>query len=600
MKKRRVWQLTAGRGKFALLAMVLVVSMLAVVAVACGGGGDDDDDDVTAPAPAASAPMVAPAAPAPTAVPAAPAAPAATAIPAVAAPTAAPAAPAALTTRDYWLDGAGERPKRGGIVRVAETNEVETLDTHVSHRGRNSSTVSVINEVPLKWHLIDPATTEFGMRAALATSWEEPDANTIILDIRKGVKFHDGSDLNAQVVKWNLDRMRTEQKFPARAQLGHIGSVDVVGNFTVRLNIPQPTATNFVALGTFFSIISKAQYDSLGAGGYAFNPSGTGPMQLKSWVPDVKKTTEPFTGYWRDGVDGQKLPYVDGLEDRVILQGGVALAELETNQLDMFKLLEADQVPVADRSAKLKVIPYTWTGTQRPVLGMNARSGPFTDIRLRQAGQWALDRDAQAKAFGPTGTTHLFPYNFPGFFTWDPSLPHYTYDPDKARELVREVDPDGEVEVTLSNICREPDNSMALVVKAMWDAVGLKTSLDCQEVVTWVDKNAADNYEATFWRSNQIGPDPDFEYRYFDRQSSSNWGNLSTPGLAECWLEGRFELDQAERKQIYTRCYKLLFDDAQLSVSFLETPNHVQRVELKGVGIESSVATYLQEVWLDE
>ena len=598
MKRRRGWQLTAGRGKFALLAMALVVSMLAVVAVACG-----DDDEVAAPAPAAPAapaPTAAPAAPAPTAAPAAPAAPAATAVPAAAPPASKPAAPTALATRDYWLIGAGERPKRGGIFRVAETNEVETLDTHVSHRGRNSSTVSVMNEVLMKWHLIDPDTFEFGMRPALVTSWEEPDSNTIILDIRKGIKFQDGSDLNAQVVKWNLDRMRTEPKFPAKQQLGHIGSVDVVGNYTIRINIPKPTAVNLVSLGTHFSIISKAQFDSLGAEGYGFNPSGTGPMQLKAWVPDVKKTTEPFTGYWRDGVDGQKLPYLDGIEDRVILQGGVAIAEMETNQLDMFKLMEADQVPVAERSAKLEVVPYTWTGTQRPILGMNSRSGPFTDIRLRQAGQYALDREAQAKAFGPTGKAHFFPYNFPGFFTWDTSLPKYTYDPDKARALVKEVDPDGQVEVTLSNICREPDNSMALVVKAMWDAVGLKTAIDCQEVVTWVNKNRADDFVATFWRGNQVGPDPDMEYRNIDRESASNWGNLTTPGLAECWLEGRFELDQAKRKAIYARCYKLLHEGAALSVSFLETPNHVQRVEVRGVGVEATIATYLQEVWLDE
>jgi peptide/nickel transport system substrate-binding protein len=476
---------------------------------------------------------------------------------------------------------------------------VETLDTHNSHRGRNSVTVSVINEVPLKWHLL-PDQVGFDMFDALVESWVEPDANTIILNVRQGIKFHDGSDLTAQVIKWNLERMMASDKFVAKGQLGHIGSIEAVGDYTVKLNIPKPTAVNFVSLGTHFSIISKAQFDALGAVGYGFNPSGTGPLQLKKWVPDVKKETERFAGYWRDGVDGEKLPYVDMITDRVILSGGVALAELETNQLDMFKLLEADQVPVAKDSDKIRVHDYVWTGTRRPLIGFNARSGIFSDVRLRKAAQWALDREAQAKAFGPSATPHYFPYQFSTFFNWNPDLPHYTYDPDKAKALVKEVDPDGEVEVTLINICREPDNSMALIIKAMWDAVGINTTLDCQEVVAWVNSSKADQFEANFYRGNQNGPDPDFEYRHIDRSGGANWTNTSTPGLAECWLEARYELDQGKRQTIYDRCNTLLFDSAQLSVSFLEVPNHVERVQLKGVGIEGAIATYMQEVWLDE
>ena len=161
------------------------------------------------------------------------------------------------------------------------------------------------------------------------------------------------------------------------------------------------------------------------------------------------------------------------------------------------------------------------------------------------------------------------------------------------------MDPDCQVEVKLNHIAREPDNGMALVVKAMWDAVGIKTEISAQEVQAWVDINRGDDFEVTFWSGAPYGPDPDSEFVRVDRESGGNWNNNDTPGLQECYERGRAEFDQAKRTVIYNECYQILYEDAALGVSFIETLNYVHRPEVKGFGVIRLRFPYLHEVWLD-
>ena len=566
-----------------LLALFMAMGLAALVGAACG----DDEDEEAAPAPTAP-----PVAAAPTAAPTA--APAPTPI-----PTPVPVNSLGL---DYWLANADETPKRGGVYRTANQGAMDTLDTHINKASIWAYARWMYGEQLLRMQLIDIDTAAFDLRPALATEWEwdpSTDANNITLKLRKGVKFHDGTAFGADDAQWNLERIRDEPRAKAAPQLAPVDRIDIVDEYTIRLHMETPSPTQLGNLGSYFHIFSKDQFEALGEEEFGKKTAGSGPMRVTSWVPDLVAKLEPFADYWQDGVDGKKLPYLDGQEDRNITEGAVVLAELSTNQLDSYHIMPPLQVSEVQRISDLVLFEHSWSGQRRGQIGFNLRKGPFTDIRLRQAAFYALDHEAQAKAFGAGALPWSLPYTYPYFFYYSPDLPTYEYDPDKAKALVRQVDPDGEVEVKLHHIAGPPYDDIGLVIKAMWDAVGIKTTLDPTEVVAWIDKQRADDFEVTFWNSTPRGTDPDSEFFRVARGGGSNWNNDDTPGLEECYLRGQQELDQEKRKVIYTECHQIIYDNASQVSGLLQLTNFALRNEVKGYGVQLITGPYIHQVWLD-
>ena len=577
MKTNRISRRLAGRGGVVLLALFMAMGLAALVGAACG---DDDEEE-------AAAPTATTVAAAPTAV-----------------PTVAPTPkPVNSLGRAYWLANADETPKRGGVFRVANQTPMDTLDRHIITGGIWSYSGWMYGEQLIRNQMVDIDTATFDLVPALAAAWTwdpSTDANNITLKLRKGVTMHDGTAFGADDAQWNLERIRTDQRSNARPQLAAVDRIDIVDDSTIRLYMGTPSPAQFSNLGSYFHILSKDNFDAVGEAAFGKKPAGSGPMSVKRWIPDLSVELEPFADYWLDGVDGKKLPYLDGMVDRWIAEGPTALAELSTNQLDHYHMMDGLQVSEVVRSRDLVYFEHDWSGQRRGMIGFNLRKGPFTDIRLRQAAFYALDHEAQAKAFGPSATPWSMPYTYPYFLYYSEDLPTYSYDPDKAKALVREVDPDGEVEVELHHISGEPFNSIAVVIKSMWDAVGIKTTLEPSEVVAWINKQRADEFEVSFWNSTPRGTDPASEFHRIDRDGGSNWNNDDTPGLEECYLRGQQELDEEKRKVIYTECHQIIFDNASQTASFLETVNFSHRKAVKGYGVQLITGPYVHEVWMDE
>ena len=552
---------------------ILAVAM-AVLAFMAACGGDDEEE---------AAPTTAPV---PTTAPAATTAPTPAAVP---------------TKRDYWVANAGETPKRGGVVRFSSIYAADTLDGHIM-KGFGGWPL-LLYEPAIQLSLINPSPTTQELRPRLATFWEVESPTSIRIDLREGVKFHDGSAFNAEAAKWSFDRIRTDERSVYKSSLVSVSSVEVIDNYTIRLTLGEANVAQLILLGgQGMYNLSKNHMDAIGEEAFAKDPSGTGQMKLTRWVPDDVIELEPFPDYWGIGADGKSLPYIDGWEERVITDSAVALAALQTNQLDIYGRpgLSAQDQPIAIDDPDVVNYEFPGGGNMWPLIGFNHRQGVFADVRLRKAAAYALDRESITKAVGGgIGRPHYFPIWTAGISGWDESLPHYTYDPEKAKALVCEVNTKCEVAVEINQISREPDNTMAIVIKEMWDEVGLKTTVNSLERLAWIDNQRTDVFEAAFWGGPGGLLDPDQTTRVIDPESASNWGNMNIPEVVDCYDLGRVETDSAKRHEIYKDCQRILYEEVPLVVSYFKPSTFAHRKEVKGYNIITVNATDFTWIWLD-
>lgn len=534
---------------------------------------------------AACAPVVPTAAPKPPAA-GTPAPAALTATPKPAAPTATPA----------------PKVKRGGTLRAANTFTYPTLDPHLSSLARLDS-YGMLYDTLLRYQLMDENTGRSEIKPELAESFQIVDPKTIILKLRKGVRFHDGSDFTAEVAKWNIDRMITHPKSFTKSQIEAVGSVEVVDPNTIKLNLKAPSASVPVMLtrgGTSATaILSKTAVEKLGDDGFASKPSGTGPMELDQWLRDDRVVLKRFNGYWEKGDDGQPLPYLDGYVERFIQDPAVTLLEIKAGSIDVTENVEAKDVAGVKTNPDLVYWELGWAGPVYFIAGYNMEAEPFSRLKVRQASLHALDREGMAKALGfGIGKPHYYPYWLPASLGYDETLPKYEVNLEKAKQLLTEAGYPNGVDITLSVITRAAELRIGELVKSMWDTVGIRTTLDSLERLAWIDKMKAARFDAGFWRYSTIAVDPDFMTRALATGGPANWSLYSNPQMDKCMEEGRSTYDEKQRHEIYKRCQRILYEDAGLASGFSVPENKVFRKQVKGLKVQF-IFLDMRRAWLD-
>ncbi len=535
-----------------------------------------------------AAPTTAPAA-APTAAPSS-ASPAPTAKPAPASPTAAAPSPTAAP-----------KVKRGGTLRGAQQNDWVSMDPLLS--SVNTPDRHMMYDPLVFWRANDDKGI-FGPAPALAESWELK-GNTATFKLRKGVKFQDGSDWNAQVAKWNLDRFVTNPRSRFKAFLGDIQSVEVVDDYTIKANMKQPIASLLARLssGQVDSpyMVSKAAVEKYGEEDFGRkSPVGSGPMQFVEWKAADHLTLKRWDNYWQKGVDGQPLPYVDGIYYRLIIDDSVRFLELKAGNVDVTELVQAKDIPSIKSSQDMKYVEGDWIGNNYRI-AFNATAGPFKDnLKLRQAGLFAIDREAMVKTLGMGSgfaAKYLLP---PGSVGYDETVPSYRYDQAKAKQLLQEsgfADANG---VTLLVISRQIDGQQGQMIKSMWDIIGLKTTLDTIERAAHTQKTqVARSYEVTTVRNTGL-PGADITLsNLFPPAGQGGYTGLNDPNLDKCLLDARSTYDEKEQAQLYKRCQQIVYDNAYLDGLWTQPWNWALNTKVKGFLPSWGTNWELREVWLD-
>jgi ABC-type transport system substrate-binding protein len=326
----------------------------------------------------------------------------------------------------------GEQPKPGGTLRVAWEADVTGFDPGVS-RG--------IQAYYLKGNIFDRLVTvdqDLNFVPELAESWEAQDNGKVyVFHLRKGVKFHDGTDFNAEAVRWNIQwTTDRDSQSVMDAFLDTIETAEVIDNHTIKITLKYPTFTLLPALAQYregLLIKSPTAYEKFGKQEAQQHPVGTGPFKLAKWEQNNLIVLEKNKDYWKPG-----LPYLDRVELKIMKDGVTRATALRAGEVDYVSWLPREHVDRVAKQSKIQV--WTGKGSSTAFSAFNVSRKPFDNpnVRIALAG-YGIDRREIAKAalLGHGGPQWGFlPPGAKGFKDLSEL---YAYDPEKAKALLKEA-----------------------------------------------------------------------------------------------------------------------------------------------------------------
>src|SRR6266849_5784874 len=323
----------------------------------------------------------------------------------------------------------------------------------------------------------------------LAKSWEVLDGGkTYVFHLEEGVKFHDGTDFDAEVAKWNIDRiLDPEVKAWVRPYYEGIDQVEAVDTYTLRVRMKEPSGALPMALAGYFRgipMVSPKGVEKYGED-WKRHPIGTGPFMMKEWLPGERVLLVKNPHYFKQG-----LPYLDALDCRIMKDPLTATTALRAGEVDFITRVPMQQVPILERSPGLTMV----TGPAMiPTVGLlNLRVKPFNDLRARRAiGGYGLDRAEIARVAFQGRAQPLVSVLPPGVPDAIDLNEMYPYKPDEAKRLLKELGYDAKNPLRFTILISNQDATMAdiaALIKNQMAKIGAEAKITLLDDTAVVDR----------------------------------------------------------------------------------------------------------------
>ncbi|MFN2226934.1 MAG: ABC transporter substrate-binding protein [Anaerolineae bacterium] len=420
----------------------------------------------------------------------------------------------------------------------------------------------------------------------LAETWDISDDGKIYtFHLRQGVKFHTGQEVTADDVKFTFERLYDPEMASPASMFGafivgvqdklegnatEVPGIKVVDKYTVEFTLSQPYGAFLAELVTpSLGILCQEEVEKWGAD-YLVHPSGTGPFMLNEWVRGEKLVLEANPDYY------EGAPALDTVEIIIIEDEATGILKFENGELDVYGVPSADlDRLMADPKWKDQIISVPALDTY--YFQLNNFSPPLDDVRVRKAIAHAIDRQAILDTIIKTGEL-AYTVLPPGMPCYNPDIAHYDYDPDTARDLLKEAGyEDG---FTMKVLQRSQSDVVDAIVaqlaevgitleqemverSAFWDIV-YKGQTDSYYLSWWADFGDPHNFFYYIWRS-----EPETE------ESKNMYVNAEVDELID---QAAVTTDPDERCQLYHQIEQIgIEQDAQrVWMWHLETQRIVQ------------------------
>jgi peptide/nickel transport system substrate-binding protein len=407
----------------------------------------------------------------------------------------------------------------------------------------------------------------------LATSWEfSSDYSSLTFHLRQGVKFQDGTDFNADAVKFCWDQA-IEAKNAATTKWK---SIDVVDNYTVRLNLNSFQNSIWADLNnTACFIVSPTQFRDKGAEYARNNPVGTGPFKLVSYLRDQYVKYEKNPDYWQKG-----KPYLDKMEITYVKENMTQQAMMKAGEADAMGL-QSGKVMSEMKAQGFQA--FSWAdGTDFLTFDTANPDSQFKDVRVRQAFEYAIDKNSITKALGygfMTPNNQLPP---PTHTYHDSSLTGREYNPDKAKQLLAEAGfPNG---LKTKFIMFADFQNEAQMVQQQLTKVGIQAELEIVDNLKFWDFSRKGWSNAILFQGFAWGPNFASSFKTQMPPYSTINVSLKVPDSSKQIIdEALSATDDATQRQLNLKLNKAIYDDATV-VCFLS--------DARGVVVADNVRGY--------
>jgi peptide/nickel transport system substrate-binding protein len=388
---------------------------------------------------------------------------------------------------------------------------------------------------------------------ALAEKWEKVDDLTWKISLRKDAVFHNGEPVNAAAVKFSYDRINKEElKSPNKGKLSAFTELTVIDDHTFTVKTEQPYAPGLYMLGYYLPIVPPKYIQEVGDEKYNTDPVGSGPYRLKKWARGDEIVLEAFDKYY-----GPKPAYKTVIF-KANPEEASRIAALETGEADVISGVPVHQRKKIVESGKAYLTPQMGV---MPYLGINTYEAPFDDVRVRQALNYAIDKELISKAlFDGKAIICAGPIS-PRTFGHSPNLKPYPYDPAKAKSLLKEAGHADGIDVRLayptymSQIQEQAEAIAANMTKA-----GFRVTLEpFERAVMWERYKGKQHQLYIYWWDD--APEPD-RYMYSLFHSKSRDYYYKNPAVDELLDKGRTIMDRTERAKVYAQIDEMLYQDA--------------------------------------
>ena len=435
-------------------------------------------------------------------------------------------------------------------------------------------------DATVNWDFTRPQETA-DITPGLFSTWQIDEVNPLrwVCQVRQGVKFHDGSDMTADSIIWNFRRVY-DDKAPqfdptaspiVKATVSMIAGFEKADDKTIVLSTKYPFSFLPYLLPRLL-IASPAQWEAVGKTWAEFSkkPSGTGPFKITKVVPGQYAEMSRNEEYW----DKTRIPKLDKLVVYPMPESTTRVAALRSGQVDWIEVPPPDAIPSLRKAGfQISLWPYPHT---YPYAFNCLEGSPFADVRVRQAMNYAVDRDGLVALLNGSAkpAAGLYPVEDPIF---DKPVNKYKFDPEKAKALLKEAGygPDKRVKAKIMISTSGSGQMMPIPMNEFmqqnFKAVGIDIEFD---VVEWGTMLVAVRNGPTTPQSRGVHginislsyTDPSSMFRYYATDSFSptnyNWGHWKNEECTALLRKAQAVFDPAEQTALLAKAHAIIVDEA--------------------------------------
>jgi peptide/nickel transport system substrate-binding protein len=507
-----------------------------------------------------------------------------------------------------------------GNVSISSTNGTATSMSLFTYHSGTPDYGGIIRwatpvgpQTPIGWPAESVGVSPFSMQLGLQTLLKEqsngsltpclatsyrvqttPTNPAIDFNLRKGVKFHDGTDFNAPAVKWNLEQVKAGGLY--LGVTSNWKSFDVIDDYTLRVNLTTWSnrfIRDFAEPVSF--MVSPTAYNKNGTDWMRWNMVGTGPFMQNDFQKDIFLKAVKNPNYWETG-----KPYLDGIQLLYIADETTRLAAFKTGHADVLDC--TNKAGIANQLAMegYKVIAQLRGPLSLVPDSLNANS-PWANYKVRLALEYGIDKETISNTFGYGYTKPAYQVNNPLSIAYDPQLADREYNPAKAKQFLAEAGyPNGFMTRIITSSAQNIDVIVAL--QAYLSKIGIQASLDIKDMAQFMSiaQGTWDNALLCFPLVQWPNPNTGFNQYFGDARSwfqslklPAGWSSLLNTSLVTATPD----------PVISCSCEDALYNDATVipvfyDVSLWATTNSMQETYLGSRGMANWWESQL--AWLEQ